>query len=100
MEHYSGGIEPHCISGYLRSTGDGRQAVLCNLFVPKEQRGKGLGRALVDEFTCWARSQNATEIRLDSTAAALGFWRSLGFLAQGRDEDGCTACVCKIAYQQ
>jgi [ribosomal protein S18]-alanine N-acetyltransferase len=58
-----------------------------SLAVLREARRRGVGRALCREGMAWARGVGARSMELEvraSSEAALGLYRSLGFVEQGR----------------
>ena len=65
------------------STSEGcRVAVLEDVIVRDEYRGKGLGRRLVEHVLAWAKTDGMTRVTLladRDNKAALGFYRKLGF---------------------
>ena len=65
------------------STAEGcRVAVLEDVIVRNEYRGKGLGRRLVEHVLAWAKTDGMTRITLladRDNKAALGIYRKLGF---------------------
>ncbi|OGS80643.1 MAG: GNAT family N-acetyltransferase [Gallionellales bacterium GWA2_55_18] len=65
------------------STSEGcRVAVLEDVIVRGEYRGKGLGRRLVEHVLVWAKAEGMTRVTLladRDNEAALGFYRKLGF---------------------
>ena len=65
------------------STAEGcRVAVLEDVIVRDEYRGKGLGRWLVEHVLAWAKTDGMTRVTLladRDNKAALGFYRKLGF---------------------
>ncbi|HEU0282720.1 MAG TPA: GNAT family N-acetyltransferase, partial [Gallionella sp.] len=65
------------------STAEGcRVAVLEDVIVRDEYRGKGLGRRLVEHILCWAKAGGMTRVTLladRDNKAALAFYRKLGF---------------------
>ena len=65
------------------STAEGcRVAVLEDVIIGNEYRGKGLGRRLVEHVLAWAKTDGMTRITLladRDNKAALGFYRKLGF---------------------
>lgn len=65
------------------STAEGcRVAVLEDVIVRSEYRGKGLGRRLVEQVLCWAKTEGMTRVTLladRDNEAALAFYRELGF---------------------
>lgn len=65
------------------STAEGcRVAVLEDVIIGNEYRGKGLGRLLVEYVLAWAKTDGMTRITLladRDNKAALGFYRKLGF---------------------
>lgn len=61
-------------------------ANLYQMWVDPEARGYGIGRALLNEATAWARNKDATHIRLTVTVAqspAMQLYRSHGFYPVG-----------------
>lgn len=65
------------------STAEGcRVAVLEDVIVRNEYRGKGLGRRLVEQVLWWAKAEGMTRVTLladRDNEAALAFYRKLGF---------------------
>ncbi|MDP2694140.1 MAG: GNAT family N-acetyltransferase [Gallionella sp.] len=65
------------------STAEGcRVAVLEDVIIGNEYRGKGLGRRLVEHVLAWAKTGGMTRITLladRDNKAAQGFYRKLGF---------------------
>lgn len=65
------------------STAEGcRVAVLEDVIVRDEYRGKGLGRRLVEHVLAWAKTDGMTRVTLladRDNKAALDFYRKLGF---------------------
>lgn len=65
------------------STAEGcRVAVLEDVIIGNEYRGKGLGRRLVEHVLAWAKTDGMTRITLladRDNKTALGFYRKLGF---------------------
>lgn len=65
------------------STSEGcRVAVLEDVIIGNEYRGKGLGRRLVEHVLAWAKTDGMTRITLladRDNKAAMGFYRKLGF---------------------
>ena len=65
------------------STSEGcRVAVLEDVIIGNEYRGKGLGRRLVEHVLAWAKTDGMTRITLladRDNKAAQGFYRKLGF---------------------
>lgn len=65
------------------STAEGcRVAVLEDVIIGNEYRGKGLGRRLVEHVLAWAKTDGMTRITLladRDNKAAMGFYRKLGF---------------------
>jgi RimJ/RimL family protein N-acetyltransferase len=60
------------------------------LAVQSEARGLGIGRALLETGTAWARSVGARKLHLQvfrSNERAIGLYRSLGFEEEGRLKD-------------
>ena len=55
----------------------GRMAVL------REQRGRGVGRRLLDTAVAHARASGATEVHLHAQVHALAFYDRAGFIAEG-----------------
>lgn len=76
------------------STAEGGLSVLVeDMVVGPEQRGRGVGRALLEGLAEWARQQGATRMQLLADAnnqPALGYYRQLGW------QD--TALVCRRQY--
>ncbi len=67
--------------GGLVEDGEGR-ADLHHVFVDPDQRGKGLGRALVSRLIDEARERGVQELRLETAGfltSAIGLYRRLGF---------------------
>lgn len=60
--------------------------------VREDVRGMGVGRALVDAWARWACAAGAAGVEVvalevrSANAAAVGFYRALGFVEQGRRE--------------
>ena len=65
------------------STAEGcRVAVLEDVIIRNEYRGKGLGRRLVEHVLAWAKSEGMTRVTLladRNNKAALDFYQKLGF---------------------
>lgn len=65
------------------STAEGcRVAVLEDVIIGNEYRGKGLGRRLVEHVLAWAKTDGMTRVTLladRDNKAAMGFYRKLGF---------------------
>jgi len=57
----------------------GRMAVL------REQRGRGVGVALLRELVARARAQGWPEVALDAQVSAIGFYEREGFVAHGEE---------------
>lgn len=56
-----------------------------DIYVRDGDRGKGLGRLLLDEACRWGRGRGATRVVLEVSAGnpALGFYQTLGFQPHG-----------------
>ena len=66
---------------FLRPSGPEAMEIK-RLYVPPEGRGRGVGKALVEEAIATARGEGAEALRLDSTRnleAAIALYRHLGF---------------------
>jgi GNAT superfamily N-acetyltransferase len=60
--------------------------VLISMWVAPEERGKGVGAALVDAVIAWARAQGFARLRLevvDDNAPAVALYAGKGFLQTG-----------------
>jgi GNAT superfamily N-acetyltransferase len=60
----------------------GRVLLLEDVIVQRDCRGRGLGKRLVEHVLAWAAAQGMTRVTLladRDNAAALGFYRHLGF---------------------
>jgi ribosomal protein S18 acetylase RimI-like enzyme len=65
------------------------QARLVSMWVAKEQRGQGIGKALVEAAVAWARESEARTMVLTVTSnndSAAQFYEGLGFARTGRTE--------------
>ena len=65
----------------------GRDAFLTELFVDASHRGRGLGRALLQEAAALAKAQNVVALHLavrPDNARALQVYRAVGFADSGR----------------
>lgn len=103
------GITPESLPDMLRGSGrgwvacdegrvvafamaDAGEATLFALFVRQSHEGKGLGRRLMQAAESWLAAQGCREIWLltdaDRAVRANGFYRHLGWLDDGIQEDG------------
>jgi GNAT superfamily N-acetyltransferase len=65
------------------------QARLVSMWVAKEQRGQGIGKALVEAAVAWARESEARTMVLTVTSnndSAAQFYEGVGFARTGRTE--------------
>jgi ribosomal protein S18 acetylase RimI-like enzyme len=68
--------------GYLLARDDGDHLYVRQLYVVPGTRRRGIGRALVEELArSWGRGRRLRMEAHIGTAAALAFWRDLGFSA-------------------
>ena len=66
----------------LSSISDDRVAELSNVVVRRDERGRGIGRALVAHVGRWAASRGARRVAIKTYSEnleALAFWERLGF---------------------
>lgn len=79
-----------CTGQMVTSTAEGGPSVLVeDVVVSPNQRGKGVGRSLMEALTVWAKSQGATRMQLladKNNPLALAFYDRLGW--------GTTAMIC------
>jgi len=61
----------------------GKIAKIGRLAILKEQRGKGLGRKLMEFMIAYCKESGFDEITLGAQCDALGFYEKLGFAAHG-----------------
>ena len=103
------GITPATLPGML--TGSGRGWVACDgdqvvafamaeagdatifaMFVRQSHEGRGLGRRLMQAAECWLSAEGCTEVWLltdaDLRVRANGFYRHLGWMEDGIQDDG------------
>ena len=66
--------------GTARLLGDGR---IGRMAVLSAWRGRGVGRALLDEALRLARRQGMASVYLDAQVTSIGFYRRSGFVAYG-----------------
>jgi ribosomal protein S18 acetylase RimI-like enzyme len=77
------------IVGAFFAEGERTRARLVSMWVAKERRGRGVGRALVDAVIAWARECGARTMVLTVTSnneTATRFYEGLGFTKTGRTE--------------
>jgi GNAT superfamily N-acetyltransferase len=58
----------------------GRWGYVGNVFVLAEHRNAGIGQALMDHLTVWARGQGFEHLRLAPTERSIPFYQRLGFV--------------------
>jgi ribosomal protein S18 acetylase RimI-like enzyme len=66
---------------------DQRGRVSFGMFVAGSARGRGVGRALVEELLAWARGRDAHKVHLEvwpDNDPAIGLYESFGFTYEGR----------------
>jgi diamine N-acetyltransferase len=77
---------------HLSQEEDQRQQLwISRLMIAEEQRGKGYGRAALQQLIAEARQQSCVEVGLSThpdNFKAIGLYESLGFRATGKIEDG------------
>ena len=69
-------------AGYGMSVVDRGMAEIGSIMLAPDQRGRGLGRALVETLLCWAVQHGAGRVFLqveENNVVAIGLYRSLGF---------------------
>jgi GNAT superfamily N-acetyltransferase len=85
----------------LAPTVDPSGPVLVGMFVAPEERGRGVGAALVEAIADWARAANAARLRLwvtSTNGAAISLYRRCGFEPTGeRRPRRLTPSVAEIA---
>jgi len=82
----SGGI-PCGMANCFVSKDDPQTAELTGFWVAPEQRGTGIGAALVAAVTDWAKSQNVATLQawvVEDNHRAIRFYEKLGFLDTGQ----------------
>ena len=68
----------------------GRIAMLEDLYVAPEYRGRGIGRELVEDSARWARTMGSRQVELvvapngQDVSHLFAYYASLGFLDEGR----------------
>lgn len=71
---------------------DASEATVFAMFVHQSHEGKGLGRQLMQAAECWLEAQGCSEIWLltdaDPHVRANGFYRHLGWIDDGIQDDG------------
>lgn len=67
---------------------DGRTAGLCWGMVARDRHRAGLGRALTEARLAVARALGATQVRLDTSQHAQGFYTRQGFVVERVTADG------------
>jgi L-amino acid N-acyltransferase YncA len=74
-------------SMYPNRPGPGSHVASASFMVDAEARGRGVGRALGDDFLNWARSQGYRAAQfnavVETNTAAVALWRTLGFQIVG-----------------
>jgi ribosomal protein S18 acetylase RimI-like enzyme len=86
----------------MRVLEDGTTAELKRMYLQSSYRGRGLGRALLDEAITWARQGPCRTIVLDTSQAmitAQRLYESVGFQRTGtRTEQGAQDSRCEVLY--
>ncbi len=62
----------------------GRSAVIEDMVVAKDFRGKGIGRLVLKELLRHARAEGCFKVTLESSEAARGFYQTAGFKSGGQ----------------
>ena len=65
-----------------------------------EYRGKGYGRAAIEEAERWLKEQGAKEIFINSRTAVVGFYESLGYKADWNQVTGSGAFTCVMTEKR
>jgi diamine N-acetyltransferase len=76
-----------------------QQLWISRLMIAEGQRGKGYGRAALQQIIAEARQQGCVEVGLSThpdNFKAIGLYESLGFRATGKIEDGEMVYVCPL----
>jgi predicted GNAT family N-acyltransferase len=73
--------------GCARLIARGATAKIGRVAVMPRARGKGLGRRIMEVALEEARAANFTEVLLESQVSVIGFYETLGFVAEGPDYD-------------
>ena len=72
---------------YANRAGPGAHVVSASFMVASAARGRGVGRALVEDTLTWARAAGFRSMQFnavaETNAAAVGLYRSLGFSIAG-----------------
>jgi GNAT superfamily N-acetyltransferase len=87
----------------IRLLDDGKSAELKRMYLQPEQRGRGLGRTLLNNAVQWARDHGCQAVVLDTSTAMTGaqrFYESAGFSRTGtRTEAGEHGARCEVLYK-
>lgn len=73
-------VHKNNIVGFLSMEQDG---YLNRLYTHKDHTGKGIAAALLEDAEKWAKGNGITELRLDSSKTAEGFYVRMGFSEKG-----------------
>jgi GNAT superfamily N-acetyltransferase len=71
------------VDGFGTIRYDQGSVVIGYISVPEEQRGSGIGRAVIGELETLAKSLGISKIRGDALQGSEGFWESLGYKLSG-----------------
>ena len=80
---FGDGDEPPVALGTARMRIVDGAAKAERIAVLEEARGSGVGRALVESIEFHARQEGLRSVRLDAQVQAAGFYKKLGYLAEG-----------------
>jgi GNAT superfamily N-acetyltransferase len=87
----------------VRLLDDGKVAELKRMYLQREHRGRGLGRALLNHAVHWAEHRGCRSIVLDTSTAmtaAQHLYESAGFARTGtRTETGAHDSRCEVLYR-
>ena len=86
----------------MRLLDDGKVAEMKRMYLQPAYRGRGLGRALLNQAVTWAQAQRCRSVVLDTSAAmtaAQRLYESAGFVPTGtRTETGAHDSRCEVLY--